>query len=146
MLLPRSWVTLTSALTSAPEGSRVPMGARRAVPAAKASGRYRFGEGTFPRIPRNSPKRVEKGPEKGGGNGSDIVFPRAAPSEHAGRTPRDASLLRPSGLAQTFKHVGVVFRPSPGGALSYIEVERSRGDGDCLLQRLPRLINPAELA
>ena len=43
MLLPRSWVTLTSALTSAPEGSRVPMGARRAVPAAKASGRYRFG-------------------------------------------------------------------------------------------------------
>ena len=29
------------------------MGARRAVPAAKASGRYRFGEGTFPRIPGN---------------------------------------------------------------------------------------------
>ena len=29
------------------------MGARRAVPAAKASGRYRFGEGTFPRIPDN---------------------------------------------------------------------------------------------
>src|SRR5689334_11032989 len=28
-------------------------GARRAVPAAKASGRYRFGEGTFPRIPDN---------------------------------------------------------------------------------------------
>jgi hypothetical protein len=53
LLLPRSWVTLTSALTSAPEGSRVPMGARRAVPAAKASGRYRFGEGTFPRIPGN---------------------------------------------------------------------------------------------
>ena len=45
MLLPRSWVTLTSALTSAAEGSRVPMGARRAVPAAKASGRYRFGIG-----------------------------------------------------------------------------------------------------
>src|SRR6516164_11685935 len=41
------------ALTSAPEGSRVPMGARRAVPAAKASGRYRFGEGTFPSIPGN---------------------------------------------------------------------------------------------
>jgi hypothetical protein len=33
---------LTSALTSAPEGSRVPIRARRAVPAAKASGRYRF--------------------------------------------------------------------------------------------------------
>jgi hypothetical protein len=29
------------------------MGARRAVPAAKASGRYRVGEGTFPRIPGN---------------------------------------------------------------------------------------------
>src|ERR1700719_4053157 len=61
LLLPRSWVTLTSALTSAPEGSRVPMGARRAVPAAKASGRYRFGEGTFPRIPGNdgeAPKAV----------------------------------------------------------------------------------------
>jgi hypothetical protein len=37
----------------APEGSRVPMGARRVVPAAKASGRYRFGEGIFPRIPGN---------------------------------------------------------------------------------------------
>ena len=59
MLLPRSWVTLTSALTSAPEGSRVPMGARRAVPAAKASGRYRFGEGTFPRIPGNDGEAPE---------------------------------------------------------------------------------------
>src|ERR1700757_2795917 len=29
------------------------MGARRAVPAAKASGRYRFGEGTFPTISGN---------------------------------------------------------------------------------------------
>jgi hypothetical protein len=29
------------------------MGARRAVPAAKASGRYRFGEGTFPRVSGN---------------------------------------------------------------------------------------------
>src|SRR5438477_12687820 len=28
-------------------------GARRAVPAAKTTGRYRFGEGTFPRIPGN---------------------------------------------------------------------------------------------
>jgi hypothetical protein len=45
LVLPRSWVTLTSALTSAAEGSRVPMGARRAAPAAKASGRYRFGIG-----------------------------------------------------------------------------------------------------
>ena len=65
MLLPRSWVTLTSALTSAPEGSRVPMGARRAVPAAKASGRYRFGEGTFPRIPGNdgeAPKAANTAP------------------------------------------------------------------------------------
>ena len=60
MLLPRSWVTLTSALTSAPEGSRVPMGARRAVPAAKASGRYRFGEGTFPRIPVTTGKRRKR--------------------------------------------------------------------------------------
>jgi hypothetical protein len=42
----RSRVTLTSALTSAPEGSRVPIGARRAVRAAKASGRDRFGAGT----------------------------------------------------------------------------------------------------
>jgi hypothetical protein len=51
---------LTSALTSAPEGSRVPMGARRAVPAAKASGRYRFGEGTFPRIPVTTGKRRQR--------------------------------------------------------------------------------------
>ena len=33
-------------------------GARRAVPAAKASGRYRFGEGTFPRIPDNDGEAV----------------------------------------------------------------------------------------
>ena len=31
--------------------------------------------------------------------------------------------LAPPGLAQTVEHVGVVFRPSPGGALSYIHAE-----------------------
>ena len=33
-----------------------------------------------------------------------------------------------------------------GTAPSYIHVECSRGDRDCLLQRLLRLFNPAELA
>jgi hypothetical protein len=33
-------------------------GARRAVPAAKASGRYRFGEGTFPRKMRLQTKPI----------------------------------------------------------------------------------------
>src|SRR5262249_4005218 len=60
----RSWVTLTSALTSAPEGSRVPMGARRVVPAAKASGRYRFGEGSSPEYPVTTGKRRYRGKSK----------------------------------------------------------------------------------
>jgi len=86
LLLPRSWVTLTSALTSAPEGSRVPMGARRAVPAAKASGRYRFGEGTFPRIPGNdgeAPKDLY------GACWCQVVFFSVSPdrSRVAGRSP-----------------------------------------------------------
>src|ERR1700720_3521008 len=56
------------------------------------------------------------------------------------------SLLWQSSLAQTFDHVGVVFRSMPGHAPTNKCVERSRRDRDGLFQRFLRFRGPTDLA
>src|SRR6266478_8711304 len=52
------------------------MGARRAVPAAKASGRYRFGEGPSPEYPVTTGKR--RNPSFAGSHAAGKARPEAA--------------------------------------------------------------------
>src|SRR6266404_7950584 len=53
------------------------------------------------------------------------------------------SSTRPSGLAQTLDHVGMVFRPHPRHAPSYIHVE---GGGRDFLQRFLRFLGSSDLS
>src|SRR3984893_2195273 len=52
----------------------------------------------------------------------------------------------PSGLAQAFQHMRVVFWPVPRGALTGIHVERRWCDSDGLFQSLFRFVDPPRLA
>src|ERR1700730_7892810 len=55
------------------------------------------------------------------------------------------SSTRPSGLAQTLDHVGMVFRPVPGHAPADIHIERGRRDCDGFLERSLRFLGLADL-
>ena len=59
---------------------------------------------------------------------------------------RVCSPLVPASFAQTFEHVGVVFRPHPRYTTPDIRLERARYDRDGPLQRFLRLFEPTELA
>jgi hypothetical protein len=62
-----------------------------------------------------------------------------------GEATTAASAL-PSGLAQAFEHMGMVFRPHPRHTLADIHVERGRRNREGVLQRSPRFPDPTGLA
>src|SRR5437764_11729314 len=55
-----------------------------------------------------------------------------------------ASLIPPSGFAQTVEHVGVIFRSHPRRAVADVRLKSGRRDRDGLLQRLLRLLYPSK--
>ena len=66
--------------------------------------------------------------------------------ERIAASRRLGSSSSPSGLAQAFEHMRVVFRPHPRHATADTTPARGRCDGRGLFQRFLCLFDPAELA